>query len=302
MRNIEQEIIAPELINKIEKKIGGKKAKIFLQIPEGLKYKIISIIDKLSECGYEIVLSGEPCYGACDIRDKEAEMLGCDLILHIGHKKFYKKFKTAIPVIYFPFELKVKYNKEELKKIPYKRIGLISTVNHASTLNNIYDDLRRIGKEPLIGGEILGCWTENAKKIEKKADCILFVGSGKFHMLGIETEKPLYYFDLEKNEIRNENIKRKKIFQWRLEKLRNASSVGVLISTKPGQFYSNYKEVENKLKRMGKRVYILVMDRIADEKLLGMDIDCFINTACPRIVEDRFEKPVINVNDFVNYF
>ena len=39
------------------------------------------------------------------------------------------------------------------------------------------------------------------------------------------------------------------------------------------------------------------MDEIRDDKLLGLDVDAFVNTACPRIVEDKFSKPILNPED-----
>ena len=288
-----------ELINIVSKR-SKHKSKILLQIPEGLKYNAIEIIDNLKRLGHDVVLSAEPCYGACDIKDYEAKKMGCDLILHLGHKKFYKKFKTIVPVIYFPIKLSVKYNPAELKKISYKKIGLISTIQHVETLKDISRDLKNIGKSSVIGGEILGCYTKNASKIEKNVDCFLFVGSGEFHASGLVTEKPVYIFDLEKNKVRLINkMKRLKILHANLAKLDDAKKVGILISTKKGQFFdlNRIEKLKNRLKKMNKKAYVLVMDNITNEKLTGLKIDYFINTACPRIVENVFDKPVINARD-----
>jgi len=289
-----------ELKEFLRKKIEKPETRILLQIPGGLKTEATKIVEEIQKLGHEVILSAEPCFGACDIRDEEAKQFGCDFIIHLGHNKFYKPFKVKVPVIYFPIRLNVSYNKNELKKIPYKKIGIVSVVQHLDILKNISEELRKINKKPVIGGQILGCWHENAKKIENKVDCFLFIGSGEFHPLGIKTEKSVYCFDLEKNEIRIVNkMKRLKILHANLAKLDDAKTVGILVSTKKGQFlgFDTIKKLKNKLEKMGKKVYILTMDNITNEKLLGLKIDFFIDTACPRLVEDNFDKPIINAED-----
>ena len=58
---------------------------VFVQAPEGLKTSLLGIGVELRKAGIEAVLSCEPCFGACDLRDIEAKRIGCDLLLHIGH-------------------------------------------------------------------------------------------------------------------------------------------------------------------------------------------------------------------------
>lgn len=287
-------------IRKLADKLGKSRLKLLLQVPEGLKTEVTMLMDSLSKC-CEVILAADPCYGACDLRCEEAKTLGCNAILHVGHVKFYKDIKCDMPVIYFPLTIDVEIPKEEIKKIPFKRIGLLATVQHAGSLEKIKSSIEESGKEAIIGGEILGCWIANAKRIENDVECFLLIASGKFHAIGLRTEKPVYVFDPERKRIeeidKSDEIKRMKVMYARLEKLREAKKVGILLSRKPGQFYENYEKLKEKLEKMGKKVYVLIMDRITNEKLLGIDVDCFINTACPRIVENKFDKPVVNVGE-----
>ena len=39
------------------------------------------------------------------------------------------------------------------------------------------------------------------------------------------------------------------------------------------------------------------MNEITDDKLMGLKVDAFINTACPRITDMPFSKPMINAED-----
>ncbi|MBW1840168.1 MAG: diphthamide synthesis protein [Deltaproteobacteria bacterium] len=85
--------------NSVLKKIRAKKARrVFIQVPEGLKMKVFDISTELEKSGIDSVISLTPCYGACDLKENEAKMLGCDLILHVGHSDY--GVKTRIPVIY----------------------------------------------------------------------------------------------------------------------------------------------------------------------------------------------------------
>lgn len=290
-------------IKKMKENLKNKK--ILLQVPEGLRYRVLEIIDALEDMGCEVIFAGEPCYGACDIREKEALLLNCDLILHIGHKEFYKKRETKIPVIYIPIDLKIDYDAKVLNKIRENIIGIIYSVQHSKMIDRVSMDLEKIGKKVVVGGEILGCNIENAKKIEKKVECFLFVGSGNFHAIGLlGLKKPLYVLDLEKGNVyipdKNYKYERKLILKF--EKFKEAKSVGILLSSKPGQFYTDHKslvEIKRRIEKYGKRVYLIIFDRITQENLEGLRIDFFINTACPRICEDYFKKPIINIKEFL---
>lgn len=69
------------------KKVGGRI--IGLQFPEGLKEHATEIAEKIEEnTGATAVIFMDPVYGACDTKDKDAELLGIDLIMHFGHTDF----------------------------------------------------------------------------------------------------------------------------------------------------------------------------------------------------------------------
>ena len=97
------------------------KEKLFLQLPEGLKIKATELADELESRGFEVVISGEPCYGACDIR-----MLPGYKTLHYGHSKMLE-FEN---VEYVPWRLNkdcVPVALKAAEKIS-GRIGLASTI------------------------------------------------------------------------------------------------------------------------------------------------------------------------------
>jgi 2-(3-amino-3-carboxypropyl)histidine synthase len=69
---------------------------------------------------------------------------------------------------------------------------------------------------------------------------------------------------------------------------------------KKGQFNMKMAEkIKKQLEKKGKKAYIITADQITPEKILGLKIDCIVNTACPRISEDFeiFKKIILNPED-----
>src|SRR3989338_6200884 len=114
--------MADRNIGKIIEELGKfpSAKRILLQAPEGLKTQLIDISKELETLGYEIYISMNPCYGACDLPIGEAKRLGADAILHLGHKEFYVKPKSDVPIIYAEWHFDAKISeklKDALKNI-----------------------------------------------------------------------------------------------------------------------------------------------------------------------------------------
>ena len=84
--------------------IRKKGAKLVaVQLPEGLKQRLAEISAEIEEkTGAKTVSFVEPCYGACDLKDKEAKALGAQLLVHFGHTELAEK--TEICTVYIPLE------------------------------------------------------------------------------------------------------------------------------------------------------------------------------------------------------
>ena len=288
------------------KKINAKR--ILVQFPEGLRMEIQEIADYLKENGFEAVLSCESTYGACDLRDDEAERLGCDALLHIGHADF--GVKSKIPTVYWEYYYDiepVKLIEKEYDKISkYNNFGLVTNVQFIHSLSKVKDFLEKKGKKVFMHkslnyeGQILGCNVDAAKQIEEKVDCFLYVGSGNFYALGLDLEikKPMYIFDFEKNMLRElDSRKIRQKIEWNKSLLEDAKKVGLLVTWKKGQMKDFWKIKEN-LK--DKEIYILAFDEISPDKILGLKLDFLINCACPRIGIDDISKykiPIINSSE-----
>lgn len=277
-----------------------------LQIPDGLKTKAIKIADELGD----VLIDCESCYGACDLAINEAKDLGCNGIIHYGHSKL---IETDVPVEYV--EMREDYDpvlvlENNLDKLKEEKIGLVSTIQFLDSLEKAKEFLEKKGKTVKIGkgklnpGQVLGCDVSSAKSIEKEVDSFLFIGSGKFHPLGVAMSigKPVYVLDVEKNDIYQidkKDFEKQKYAAIALEK--DAKKFGILVSVKLGQLNLELaKKIKKNLEDKGKKAYILVFNEIKPEKLLGLDLDCYINTACPRItIENRteFKKPILNPDE-----
>jgi 2-(3-amino-3-carboxypropyl)histidine synthase len=58
-------------LDRVISKINSKDAKnVGIQFPEGLKMQAIKIARKIeSETDATVIISGDPCFGACDVSD-----------------------------------------------------------------------------------------------------------------------------------------------------------------------------------------------------------------------------------------
>lgn len=292
-----------------------KARRVFLQVPEGLKTRVQDMASKIEEAGFSVMLSVEPCFGACDIKDREAKALGCDVLVHIGHSDF--GVKPVLPVIYEEYRVDfdptplLRANLKDLKK--YRRIGMFTTLQYISSLAKASKFLREKGLAVRLGsgrvvrypGQILGCDISGPKSVENQVDCFLFIGTGSFHPLGLalEVEKPVLFLDFESGQLIDlvqEKQSLEKLRYARIAKAAEARNFGVLVSTKPGQAHpATAWKTKKRLEDLGRKAWILVADQVTPEKLLGLKIEALVDTACPRLQEDsrQFKKPIISPQD-----
>src|SRR3989344_4092613 len=289
---------------------------ILLQLPEGLKKessKLTKLIKKNTQA--EVIVSGEPCWGACDIALDEAKNLKADLIILYGHAPFIKIY---YPILYI--EARYETNIEDLIKKRIKeiknvnKIGLVCSVQHMHQLPIVEKIFKENNKEVFIpskkgfasyDGQVLGCEYNGLKSIKDKFDAILVIGND-FHALGaaLAIPKKVILIDPFNREVYSMDKKRELIIRQRIiaiNKVKDARKIGVIIDNKPGQHFGSAHYIKNKLEKDDKEVILLSMNEITDDKLINLhDIQAFIETACPRIsTEDyaRFSKPVINYRE-----
>ncbi|MBI4149659.1 diphthamide synthesis protein [Candidatus Woesearchaeota archaeon] len=204
------------------------------------------------------------------------------------------------------------FDEKYLRQLP-ERIGIITTVQHAHKINDVVEFLKANGKQPIIhkgkqvhAGQLLGCDVSNATAIANKVDAFLYIGSGQFHPVGLALEdgKDMFCYDPLSREFTKmdrasiEKIRKRK--KGAYIKFLSATDIGVLITLKSGQ-YNLPKAMMLKKRYPEKNFYFLVADTISWMQLNNFTfIECFVNTACPRIAEDFYtEKPVVNYSEIM---
>lgn len=294
-------------LKKICKIINEKKyRKIMVQIPEGLKIyheKVVSAIE--NETGAVVILSGAPCYGACDIVENDA-----DFLVHFGHSMITE---PDIPYFFAECRSRIDVSRIGEKSAGHldKNVGLITTVQHIHKINEIKNILEKNGKNVFIGkggkrvkypGHVLGCDFSSALSVADKVDCYLYVGTGIFHPLGVSiaTKKKVIVADPYSNEIRGLEGLKEKILRQRyaaIEKAKQGERFGVVVGEKIGQKRTGLAEkVKGSLEKNNKKACLISLNEIKPEYLLYLNYDCFVCTACPRIAIDdysMYEKPVL---------
>ncbi|MGC8586247.1 MAG: diphthamide biosynthesis enzyme Dph2 [Candidatus Micrarchaeia archaeon] len=292
--------------------------RILLQFPEGLKQKALEYAKKYEQEGNEVFISASPSFGACDIAIDEAKAIGAEKIVHFGHTEFkHIDFNVEYVPYYIDAPLDILKESLELLK-PFARIGIVTTIQHVHQLDKIKEFYEQNGKIVLIGkpygfakapGQILGCDVGSAATIDKLVDAFVYFGGGMFHPLGalLATTKPFLVVEPFAGKVefidKYREIYAKKSKGKVLSAL-EAKKFGILVSTKIGQYNMNLAEViKAKLEESGLYGVILVSNTIDFESLDNMlNIDAFVNTACPRIAiddYDRTRKPILSASELM---
>ena len=87
-----------EIVDVIKKIKDLKAEKVGLQFPEGLKVHAIKIARQIEqETGTLVIISADPCYGACDVADIDMGD-SVDVLIHFGHRPLPLNYE--IPVIF----------------------------------------------------------------------------------------------------------------------------------------------------------------------------------------------------------
>ncbi len=295
-----------------------KPKRVLIQMPEGLKPEAPRIARLIEKSGALAIVSGDPCYGACDLAISEAESLSADLIIHFGHAKLVNH--ERVPTLYFETRANQTPEAAVIAAVPFlsdrNRIGLATTVQHVQMLDSVREILVRMGKTIEVGdaqqlpypGQVVGCNFSNVKSIAKDVEAFLFLGGGKFHALGVAlaTGKPTIIADPYSGTAYALDAEVQKILKQRYASIGEASrakSLGVLVSLKPGQKHLDEAlKVKATAEKMGKSCYLFAVREIQPDVLVEFPtVDAYVNTACPRISMDdssRFDKPVLTVEEF----
>lgn len=302
-------------IHQILDKIREKDAKIVgLQFPEGLKVHATELAREIEdETGAMVLISGDPCYGACDLSDNVMDGM-VDLLVHFGHTPLPINYKVPTLFVEAHYQLEsMGILEDALEFLEGKeKIGLVTTTQHLHLLEDAAHFLEENGKEVImkdgagtLKGQVLGCNFSSVQDLP--VDAYLYLGSGNFHPLGIKlsTQKPVVIADPYLNQVRDIDEFTDRILRIRFARItraKEAKKFGILISSKEGQCrWELAKDLKKMIYNEGKEAYLIFLNEINPPSLLPyMDLDAFIVTACPRIAIDdskMYKKPLLTPSE-----
>lgn len=281
---------------------GAKK--VALQFPEGLKRRAAGIASDLKAAGFDVIVSGDPCYGACDLALEARE--GADVLVHFGHAPVDDWQDVIFEPFHVDFDVSVLANAIPLLK--EKTIGLVTTVQHAHLISAMEAFLQSQGFDVRVAegsgrtplrGQVLGC-SFAAAHVPGAGEC-LFVGTGVFHPIGIALSTKARVVALDPltgtaQEVNGDALLRRRFAV--IEKARGAQTVGIIVSTKSGQ---QRRALAERLAALSPKAVLVAMREVSPDELLNLGFDCYVNTACPRLAYDdqvRFPAPVLSPQEF----
>ncbi len=302
---------------KLIRELKEKNAqRVLVQLPEGLKTEGVRIVSMINEAvSADVILSGEPLWGACDVAIDEAKQLQCDTIVMYGHAPF---MDVSFPIVYVGVTFDQNIMPSLTKALPalkaFKAIGLAASMQHLHQLPLVKEVVEKEGSSVTIpegkghvfyDGQVLGCEYATYKTLAKDVDAI-FVIANRFHALGMAMalDKPVFLLDPVNETFENMHEIKEQMVKQRfaaIEKTREAKTVGIIIGIKEGQHFGSAETVQTKLEAMGKTVILLSMSEVTNDKLINLHtVNAFIELACPRIALDAaalFDKPILTARE-----
>jgi 2-(3-amino-3-carboxypropyl)histidine synthase len=308
-------------IERVSEEIRRRNAKrVLLQLPNGLRPHALKLLQALRDrTNAGFILSGDTCFGACDIAIRQAEALEADLLVHYGHSQML--LEVNFPVLYIEVRVNLEIDGLIERVLPlierWRVVGLVTSAQHLHLLSVMAEALKlrmkrfaigRVDSNMLHDGQVLGCDYSSALTISENVDGFLFLGGGRFHPIGLAlaTGKPVVAADPFLSTVLEFKEKQLKRFAMKrmaaITAAKDAKSFLILVSLKPGQYDLQKAEIfQTKLKNQGREVAIVCFDEIRSESLINFSrAEAFINTACPRIATDGIRdvrKPILTVQE-----
>jgi 2-(3-amino-3-carboxypropyl)histidine synthase len=292
------------------RKSGAKR--VGLQAPEGLKRVLPALARRIEEqTGADVVISGDPCYGACDLDMELCDNV--DVLIHLGHAPLGEGGRGT--VVYIEARMPQDLGDAARRAVPLlkeKRVAVTTTVQHVHKLESALEALRGQGIDAKVGdaggraryaGQVLGCCYA-AARVEDADEC-LFIGTGMFHPLGIAlaTGKRVIASDPvtgEVFEIDPDPMLRRRFAA--ITRAGDAKRFAVLVSKKPGQ---RRMDIARRIKRLGeakgKEMHLVYLDNIEPDRLLNLGVEAAVSTACPRVALDdaaKYKIPILTPLEF----
>jgi len=293
--------------------------RIVLQVPAGLLRNAHDLAAKVrEEVGVPVVLATRPCFGACDFPSLD-EAPRSDVALVLGHAPIPN---VALVRPTFFVEMREAHGDPEALAatvarggVPH-RLGLVVSVQHLDLVGPLTAALQAREYEVRIGqgdrrlayaAQALGCNYTGAESVAGEVEAFLFVGTGRFHPLGLAfaVDRPVWSLDplrgvLEPPIDRGALIRRR---QLTVASVRDARRWGILVSTFAGQNRTpTALALQERARAHGREAEVMLFDRLDPRDLEGRDLEAYVSTACPRIALDdgpNYPKPLLTPPEFL---
>ena len=315
MYNLDKEKLLNEIRNR-----GVKR--VLVQLPEGLKplgFELAQLVER--ETGAEVFLSGDPCYGACDLALSSKSSVKAELLVHVGHAEIPGEFHDE-SVMFIEAQTDVSIDQPMLQAAKMlaeeHRIGLASNIQHIHQIERARQILEELGKEVLIGrpsgwlkyaGQVLGCDYGSVRAIADKVDAFVVLSGGDFHAMGIPlaTGKRTIVVDPFEGTAKEMTDTCRRFLQKRwanISKFREAKKVGIIVGLKSSQMnISLSRRIKQLLQENGYLAALVCAVEITPETLSSFtDLDAYVEISCPRISTDdqeRYRKPILNPEELM---
>lgn len=254
--------------------------------------------------GFQVLVSGDPCYGACDPALRLLEY--ADVLVHFGHSEMISHPDIIFEPIFMDFDPNIL--EKAMPLLRERKIGVVTTVQHVHMGEKIRDYLESRGIEAVFQeggsrvrypGQVLGC-SFSAARIPGISE-VLYVGTGVFHPLGVQlaTGARVIALDPYTGDAREVDAGRfLRIRHALIEKARTAKNYGIIVSLKQGQ---NRYGLARRLESLSDLGFLVMTEEVDPDELLNLGFSCYVNTACPRLAYDdqsRFPVPVITPAEY----
>ncbi|MBW3583547.1 MAG: diphthamide biosynthesis enzyme Dph2 [Euryarchaeota archaeon] len=303
---------------------GAKR--VGLQFPNGLRdraWEVAETVERHTDA--TAVVSGDLCFGACDLADRDLVDMGVDLLVHFGHFEMpHVANQYKVPVLFVPVHTAMPLlpaAEAALDHLKGKKVAVTTVAQHSDKLAGVLEYLEASGVDCrtargdarlFTAGQVLGCNYSSAMALANEVDCFLYLGTGDFHPLGLamSSDKPVIAADPFTGEVRVFSDIRDRFIRRRwaaIAQARDAETFGVLVSTKTGQMRTAQAlRVKEELEKRGKRAHIIALRDIVPDNLIWFrHLDAFVVAACPRVPIDdqaRFDKPLLTIQELKAVF
>ncbi|MGD0718388.1 MAG: diphthamide biosynthesis enzyme Dph2 [Thermoplasmata archaeon] len=293
--------------------------RIALQVPAGLVRNAADLAVRIrEETGIPVVLAGRACFGACDVPSRD-EVPNADVAVVLGHAPIPN---VALPMATYFVEMREPGGDPERAAetlvaagVP-KRLGVVASVQHLDLVDPLVAALGRRGYAVRVGhgdrrlayaAQALGCNYTGAEATAADVDAFLFLGTGRFHPIGLAfaVDRPVWSLDPLQNVLeppidRGALVRRRQLL---VASVRDASRWGILVSTFAGQNRTaTALALQERARARGRHAEILSFARIDPRDLEGRNVEAYVNTACPRIALDDsalYPRPLLTPPEFL---